>query len=178
MKIFKPKQCIGNQKVLHFILTVIEYLCSPVRMFSLLRICIFKCRCSVKVCKSMCISWEMCRNPVKNHSDFVLMKIINHICKIFRCSVARSRRIIACYLISPGTVKRMLCNPNQLNVSIAHLFHILCNLTGKLSVIIESLIFRSRSSPPGTDMYFIDGNRSLILVPCLTILHPCIISPF
>lgn len=50
------------------------------------------------------------------------MQIINKIFKLFRCSVAGGRCVIARYLIAPGTVKRMLCNSHQLYVGIAHFF--------------------------------------------------------
>ena len=65
------------------------------------RICILKSRCSVKISQSVSILREMCRNPVKNHTNPIPVQIIDHISEIFRCSISGSRCKITSYLISP-----------------------------------------------------------------------------
>ena len=102
---FDPEQCVGDQEVLNFCFTIIEDLGSPVRMFPFLRICIFKGSCAVKVSESVCIAWKMCRYPVKDYANLILMEVIDHICEIFRRTITGGRSIISGHLISPGAVK-------------------------------------------------------------------------
>ena len=101
MEMLDPEQCICNQEIPYLRLFIIKDLRSPVRMLSLSRICILKSRCSVKISQSVSILREMCRNPVKNHTNPIPVQIIDHISKIFRCSISGSRCIITGYLISP-----------------------------------------------------------------------------
>ena len=62
------------------------------------------------------------------------MSLVNKICKIIGCAVARCRSKITRYLIAPRAVKRMLHNGQQLNMSIAHFFDIGHKAVGKLPV--------------------------------------------
>ena len=112
MIMLNPEQCIGDQEILHLRLAVVENLRPPIRMLALSRICIFKCRRSVKVRQPMRILWKMRRYPVQDHTDAIPVQIIDHIGKILRCPVTGSRRIISGYLIPPGSVKRVLRNPH------------------------------------------------------------------
>ena len=103
-----PVKGICDQEVLNLRAAIIVNLSSPVRMFSLSRICMLIYCSSVKIHQTMGILREMCRYPVKNNADLILVEIINHIFELLRCSVSGSRCIISGYLISPGTIKRML----------------------------------------------------------------------
>ena len=51
---------------------------------------------------------SLCRYPVQDHADAVLMEMVDHIGKVLRRSIAGCRCIIACYLISPGTIEWIL----------------------------------------------------------------------
>ena len=108
MTLFNPVKSICDQEVLNLRAAIIVNLSSPVRMFSLSRICMLIYCSSVKIHQTMGIFREMCRYPVKNNADLILVEIIDHIFEILRCSVSGSRCIISGYLISPGTIKRML----------------------------------------------------------------------
>ena len=144
MELFKPVQSIPNQEVLYFILTVVKDFCAPVRMFSKTWIWVFIQWFSVKVCQSKGIFREMSRYPVKNDTDVMFMQIINHPLEIFRCTVSACRSIIACYLISPGTIKWMFSNTHQFYMCISHPVNILCQLYSNISVIHEAIfiVFR------------------------------------
>ena len=83
-----PEKRIRNKEVFHLRSSVIINLCSPVRMLTLSRIFMLIYSRSVKVCKPMCIFRKMSRNPVKNDTDFLSMKIIHQIFEILRCSVS------------------------------------------------------------------------------------------
>ena len=124
MAFLYPVESIGDQEVLYLRAAVIIYLCPPFRMLSLSGILMLVHCSSVKVCQTMGIFWKMCRHPVKDNSDLIAMKIINHIFEILRCSITGGRSIISGHLISPGSVKGMLCNSHQLYMGISHLLHI------------------------------------------------------
>ena len=124
MIIFNPHECTADQEILNLILAVIEDLGSPIRMLSLARICIFVCRCSVKIHKSMCILREMRRYPVKNDTNLLLMALIDQVSKILRRSVTGGRCIITGYLIAPRSIERILRDSHQFNVCVSHLLDI------------------------------------------------------
>ena len=88
MALFHPVKGIGDQEILHFRAAIIIDLRSPVRMFSLSRVCMFINSCSVKVHQSMGILRKMGRYPVQDNTDLMLMEIIDHIFEILRCSIA------------------------------------------------------------------------------------------
>ena len=146
-------------------------------MLALSRICIFKCRRSVKVRQPMRILWKMRRYPVQDYTDAIPVQIIDHIGKILRCPVTGSRRIISGYLIPPGSVKRVLRNPHQLHMGIPHLLHIICNRMSKFTIGIKSLILCARMTHPGAHMYLIDRQRILLLIPLFPLLQPLLVRP-
>ena len=135
-----PEKRIGDQEVFDLRPAVVVNLRSPIRVLPLSRVFMFINSRSVKVCKSVCILREMCRNPVKDHTDLITVKIINHIFEIFCCSVAGSRCIITGYLIAPGAVKRVLCNSHQFDMGIAHFLHISSQLMCQFAIIVKSWI--------------------------------------
>ena len=141
-------------------------------MFSLSWVCIFKQWLSVKISQSMCIFWKMCRYPVKNNTNIILMQIINHISKIFRRSITRSRCIISCHLITPGAIIWILRNSHQFHVCISHILYIFCDSLCKFTICIESFIFSSRMSHPRTHMHFINRHWVRFLIPLFSFLHP------
>ena len=151
-------------------------------MLSFSRICVLIQTGSVKLCQSVCISWEMRRNPVKNNTDFMFVQIVYQICKVLRRSITGSRCKVSGYLIAPGTIKRILGDSHQLNVSISHLFYIFGQFHCQFTVCIESGVFIiTRMTFPRTRMYLINGHRLtvyLIILVLSTRLHPFLIRPF
>ena len=135
-----PEKCISDQEVFDLRPAVVVNLRSPIRVLSLSRVFMFINSRSVKVCKSVCILREMCRNPVKNNTYLVAMKIIDHIFEIFCCSVAGSRCIITGYLIAPGAIKRVLCNSHKFDMGIAHFLYISSQLMCQFAIIVKSRI--------------------------------------
>ena len=65
-----------------------KYFRTPVRMFSLARICILIYAASVKISQSVCVLREMCRYPVKYYTYSFVMKIIHKVHKVLRTSVS------------------------------------------------------------------------------------------
>ena len=142
MVFLNPVQGIGKHEILHFILSIVEDLGSPVRMFALPRISIFVQSLAVEFRQSMSIFREVCRYPVEDDADLVFVEIVHQIFEFFRRSIAGSWRIISRYLISPGTIKRMLRNTHQLYMSIPHLLDIVGQRMSKLNIIVKTFRIR------------------------------------
>ena len=180
MAFLDPVQCVGDQEVLDFRTSVIVDLGSPVRMLTLSRVFMLIDSSSIEIGKSMCILREMSRNPVEYNTDLVSVQVIHHIFEILCSTIPGSRCIISCYLISPGSVKWMLCNSHKFYMSISHLFDIGRQFMCKFTVIIKSriILILCRMFLPRTQMYFIDCHRFTFLVKFRTLLHPGGIFPF
>ena len=180
-----PEQGIGNEEILHLRPSVIIDQGSPVRMRALARILMLIDTASVKAGQAISIPGKMCRNPVQNHANPLLMKIIHKIHKVIRCSVTAGRRIVTSHLISPGSVKRMFHHRHQFHMSIAHLLYILSQPWGNLPVIIEfraddllpALIHGNRFADPGTQMQLVNGHRLCLGITLLPRTHPGIVRP-
>ena len=179
MIVFYPHQRTADQEVLHLIFAIIKNLGSPVRMLSHSWICILIQACTIKLCKSMGIFWKMRRYPVQDHTDFILVALVDKICKVLRFSVAGSRCIISGHLISPGTIKRILRNTHQLNVCVPHFFYIWDQIGYEIPVTVKSFIIPARMTFPGARMNLVDCHRLCIhILFFFTILHPLAVCPF
>ena len=123
---FHPEQCICNQKIRHLRASVIVDQSAPVRMLSLPWIQMLIQTGSVKSCQTILILRKMCRNPVQDHADSLLMQMIDEIHKVLRTAIARCHRIIIRHLISPGFIQRMLHHRHKLHMCIVHFLDIIC----------------------------------------------------
>ena len=143
MEEFDPVKGIGHKEVLDFRTAVIINLGTPVRMLALTRILVLIELCSVETCKTCGVFREVSRYPVKDDADSLLMEIVDHVLEVVRSSVAGCRCIIARDLISPGSVKRMLGNTHQLDMSVAHVLAVIGCFLSELTIIIEAFLASS-----------------------------------
>ena len=146
-------------------------------MFSKTRIRMFKNTFSIKPSKSMGIGCKVSRNPIQNYTDVMLMQLIDKIHEIIRRSVTGGRCIVSGHLITPGSIKRMLSNSHQFNMSIFHFCQVFHNAVCKLTIIVESLLFRTWMTHPGTNMTLINCHWLFIIILQITFLHPRGICP-
>ena len=175
MILFGPEKSIGDQEVLHFRSAVIVNQRAPVWMGSLSRVKMLVQTRSVKRRKSEGIAREVCRYPVENNTNVVLVHRIHKIAEVIRRSVTCCRCIIARYLIPPGLVKRMLHHWHQFYMGVAELFHIRSQHRSDLTVVIKfTAIVRFF---PGAKMHFINRNRRFVALCDTTLLHPVLILP-
>ena len=175
MILFGPEKSIGDQEVLHFRSAVIVNQRAPVWMGSLSRVKMLVQTRSVKRRKSESITWEVCRYPVENDTNVILMHRIHKIAEVIRRSVTCCRCVIARYLIPPGLVKRMLHHWHQFYMGVAELFHIRSQHRSDLTVVIKfTAIVRFF---PGAKMHFINRNRRFVALCDTTLLHPVLILP-
>ena len=175
MILFGPEKSIGDQEVLHFRSAVIVNQRAPVWMGSLSRVKMLVQTRSVKRRKSEGIAREVCRYPVENNTNVVLVHRIHKIAEVIRRSVSCCRCVIARYLITPGFIERMLHHRHQLNMGVAELFHIRSQHRSDLTVVIKfTAIVRFF---PGAKMHFINRNRRFVALCDTTLLHPVLILP-
>ena len=175
MILFCPEKSIGDQEVLHFRSAVIVNQRAPVWMGSLSRVKMLVQTRSVKRRKPEGIAWEVCRYPVENNTDVILMHRIHKIAEVIRRSVSCSRCVIARHLIAPGLVERMLHHWHQFYMGVAELFHIRSQHRSDLTVVIKfTAIVRFF---PGAKMHFINRDRRFVALCNATLLHPVLVLP-
>ena len=175
MILFGPEKSIGDQEVLHFRSAVIVNQRAPVWMGSLSWIEMLVQACTVKSRKSESITWEVCRYPVENNTNVVLVHRIHKIAEVIRRSVSCCRCVIARYLITPGFIERMLHHRHQLNMGVAELFDVRSQHRSNLAVVIKfTSIVRFF---PGAKMHFINRDRRFVALCDTTLLHPVLILP-
>src|SRR5215469_6722066 len=95
----------------------------------------FKLVLTVEVAKTVLVLREVRRNPIQNHSDSVLVKLIDQRHELLRRAIAAGRRKESRNLIAPGAVEWMLHYGKELDVCKAHLLDVRDELACKLTVI-------------------------------------------
>ena len=148
-------------------------------MLSLSRIRILIKAGAVKLSQSEGVSREMCRYPVEDDTNLMFMQIIHKELKILCGTVTGSRCKIAGYLISPGTVKRMLRDTHQFHMGVTHILHVSGQFHRQLSVVIIAVLVLIGDGVllPGTRMHLIDKHRILPHIKLTAVLHPFLITP-
>ena len=185
MILLRPVKRIGNQEVGHLRTSVVVNQSTPVRMRALAGIPVLINTGSVKAGQSIGIPREMSRNPVQNHADSLTVHIIHKVHKIIRRSVTAGRCIVAGYLISPGSVQRMLHHRHQFYMGIAHALNIFSQTRRNLPVVIK---FRAHNvialfvllrmlADPGTKMHLINRHGLFLRINLFPGCHPGIITP-
>ena len=130
MHLFHPEKSVRKQEVLDLRTAVIVDLGTPVGMFALAGILVLVTAGPVKVGKTVGVLGEVGRHPVQDHADLVLVHIVHKVFEILRRAIAGSRCIVTRHLIAPAAVERMLRDPHEFNVGVAHLFYIGCQTFG------------------------------------------------
>ena len=175
MVLFCPEKSIGDQEVLYFRSAVIVNQRAPVWMGSLSRVKMLIQTRSVKRRKSEGIAREVCRYPVENNTNVVLMHRIHKIAEVIRRSVSCSRCVIARHLIAPGLVERMLHHWHQFYMGVAELFDVRSQHRSDLAVVIKfTAIVRFF---PGAKMHFINRDRRFVALCNATLFHPVLVLP-
>ena len=180
MALFHPEQGVGQKEILDLRSAIVVDLGTPVGMLALPGIFMLVAGSSVKIGQTMSILGEVSRHPVQDHADLVLVHIVHKIFEIFRSPVTGGRCIVPGHLIAPGSVEWMLRDTHQFDMSVAHIFHILCQTFRRLPVGIKAFLifFRPGMFHPGTKMHFINGHCILFLVELYAVSHPCGILPY
>ena len=103
-------------------------------MLSSQRVGVLIAALAVPLVKSRRVFREMRGNPVENYAYSRIMTLIDKRHKVVRRAKARSGRVIANLLISPGAVERILSDRHKLDMGISHFLNVRNEFVGKLSV--------------------------------------------
>src|SRR6516165_6986688 len=150
----KPEQRIADQEAPDFVTAVVEHQGVPVRVLSLSRIRVFIQVSSVKVTEAGLVFREMRRDPVQNHSDSLLMKVVDEIHEVVGRSKPAGGGKVADSLVSPGTIERMLHDRKQFHVRETRIVNVLGQKRSQFAVGEPAAILLGHS-PPGSKVYFI-----------------------
>ena len=174
MVLFYPEHCVGEQEALYLRASVVEYQSAPLGMFGL-----FVEHLSVEPYKSVVVAAEVRRHPVKYYSYACLMSGVYQLHQLLGRSVARSRRVVSCKLITPGIVQRMLHYRHYLQVGVAHLLCVGHKVRRYLRIGAELLFLRAVGMPlPGAQMHFVDVLRLPEVIAARAPVHPFAVVPF
>ena len=71
----------------------------------------------------------------------------------------------------------MLRDAHELHMGVAHFYHIVGQLVGRLLICIIAILFRPAGLSPGAQMDLINGHGSFFRLCVLPLLHPFLIAP-
>src|SRR6516162_810915 len=107
MILVQPEQGITDQETPDFVSPVVENKSVPVRMFSFSRIGVLVKVRPIEIAETRLILRKMSRNPIQNHANFVLMKIVHEILEVVRGPKSACRGEVTRCLVSPGAIEGM-----------------------------------------------------------------------
>src|SRR6516164_620218 len=107
MILVQPEQGITDQETPDFVSAVVENESVPVRMFSFSRIGVLVKVRPIEIAQTRLILRKMSRNPIQNHANFVLMKIVHEILEVVRGPKSACRGEVTRCLVSPGAIEGM-----------------------------------------------------------------------
>ena len=172
VELVDPVHDVGDQEVADLGFTQVKDLGAPVRVLAAAGVRIFKDAAAVKFGKAVGIRAEVGGNPVKDNADTCFMQGVDQVHEILGLAVSGGRRVVACDLIAPGAVERMLGNTHQLYVGKRNVLEVFDQSVRKLTVVIETVRGSVGMFHPGTDMALIDGQLGLVGILFGAVLHP------
>src|SRR5579862_5921834 len=98
----EPEHGTRHEKAAYLGAAVVEDVRLPVGMESLARVGVLVEMRAVEVGEAVGVGREVRRDPVENHADAVLVKVVDEVHEILRRAVARGGSEVAGGLISPG----------------------------------------------------------------------------
>src|ERR1700747_808741 len=118
----------------------------PVGVRSFPRIRVLVKMSSIEIAETGFIFREMCRHPVENDADPVLMEIVHEIHEVGGVSKAAGGGEVTGRFISPGTIKGMLHYGEQFDVGETCAVDIVCQQRGDFAVTEPPVRFLGHSS--------------------------------
>ena len=108
VEFFQPVDGAGKQEVLDLVATIIIDQRAPVTVLAAARVLVLVQGRTVKTGKTVRVARKVCRDPVKQDANAVLMTVVNKETEIIRFSKAAGRCEIAGRLVTPGGIERVL----------------------------------------------------------------------
>ena len=160
MILIQPEKCVRHQEVPDLVSAVIEDQRVPVLLDPLTGVGVFIEVGSVEVFKGMGVPGKMGRNPIQDDAQSCGMAPIHKVHKVLGCSVSGGRGIVAGNLISPGTVKRVFSQGQELDIIESHLLDIGDKFFCRFPVGQPAVAFLVAAAP-GTEVNLINGKRGV-----------------
>ena len=177
VEFLEPVHCVCDEKILDFVAAEVKDVSAPVRMLALTRIGMLVTSCAVETSESVCVLGEVCRNPVENHADFVLMAEIDKVAELVGRAVAARGGVVTRDLVAPGFVERMFCNRQKFYVRVAHFLEVRNEAFGEFVPVEEAVRVRWVATP-GTGMDFVNVHRRAENLRCPVRFHIKVVAPF
>ena len=177
VEFLEPVHRVCNEEVLDFVAAQVEDVCAPVRMFALARVGMLVAGGAIKAAKRVSVLGEVCRNPVENHADFVLVAKVYKVAELVGRTVAARGGVVPGHLVAPGFVERVFRERQKFYVGVAHLLEVGDKRFGKF-VPVEEAVGISRVAPPGARMDFVNIHRRSENLRCPVRLHVEVVTPF
>ena len=172
----EPRHRTAQQKAAHFRPAEVEDQRAPVLMLALAGIGMFVKVRAVEMRQREKILGEMCRHPVHENADAVLVERVHQIHEILRRAVTMRRRVEAGDLITPGTVERIFRQRHELHMREAHFLDVGHQFPGEFPVV-QRPVAVIRVPPPRAEVQFIDQHRLFQPVGFLAPRHPLFVAP-
>jgi len=154
--LFEPEQGAAHEEGADLVPAVVEYIALPVGVKALLRIGMLKEMGPVEVSKAVLVAREVGRHPVEDHTDAVLMQMVDEIHHVLRTSVPARRSKVPGCLVSPGTVEGVLHDGHELHMREARVLQVLRQI-GRHLPVGERTVVLLRHPAPGTEVELIHG---------------------
>ncbi len=172
----QPEQGARKEEVRHLPSAVVEYQRPPVPVFPFPGIGVLVEMRPVERSDPVRILREVGGNPVKEHSDSLLVAPVDEGHEVDRSAVAGRRGEIPERLVSTGTVERMLRDGEKLDVGVSHLPDVGDELVRQLPV-------RQVAGPmpllpfPRSEVHLVDRNGFREKIAVAPAGHPRIVPP-
>src|SRR3990167_3753015 len=116
MHLIEPKKGACNEEIGDLFASIIENRCMPMGVHPHSRIFMFIERCPVEAIEGKVVCWKMSWNPIEDHSDPLMMHVIDKILKIGWRSISTRGGKKPSYLIAPRFIERMFHHRHQLDM--------------------------------------------------------------
>ncbi len=124
MILFEPKKGAANKEAADLIAVVVKYGGIPIGMKALPRIRMFEEMTAVEPAQAMRIGRKVGRDPIQNHANVVLVKLINEVHEVLRRPIVGRRSEVSCRLISPRPEERMVHKGKEFDMREAQSLHV------------------------------------------------------
>ena len=154
----QPEQRVGDQEVADLVPAVVEDQRAPVRMFALPSVGVFVQRRAVKLRQAVFVLGEVGRDPIDQHADAVLVKVIDEVHEVVGFAVAAGRGEVTDRLVTPRSGERMLGHRHQFDVREVHPVAVLDQLMRQVAVV-QPTVGPVAAFPPRPEVNLVDVHR-------------------
>ena len=172
----QPEQGTAQQEAAHLISSVVKDVTRPIRVKSFTGVGVLVKMSAIEVSEPVLIGGEMRRHPVQDDADTMLVQDIHQIHEVLRCAIAACGSEVTGCLITPGAVKGVLHDGQELNMREPQLTDILSQPGGQLTIGEEAVSLFGHPLP-GTEVHLIDRDGLVLSIMSAPACHPLFVAP-